>query len=261
MGLSVYIITFNNKGTLERALRSVMDLKDELIVVDSRSTDGTTEIAERYADRLYQLNTNDLREKYQFAQDMCQNEWVLFIDADEWIPKELKQEIRDALSKYNTFDGFVIRRRNFFLGREIRFGSWGSDKEIRLYRKEKGRWEGMLHAKVKVYGKVKKLKNFILHTPYHDLTEQINVINRYSSTYAMDLKKAGKNFSLPQLILRPFFRFFRDYIIKGGFLDGIPGLMIAVSTAYYVFMKQAKLYELQKLKADGKKAENSDCPQ
>ncbi|MCX7857628.1 MAG: glycosyltransferase family 2 protein [Deltaproteobacteria bacterium] len=240
------MIVFNNLATIERAIKSVMDLKDELVIVDSHSTDGTTEVVLKYADKLYQLDTTDLRKKYQFAQDSCNQDWVLFVDADEWLTNELKREIKEVVSNPKTeYDGYVIHRRNLYLGREIKFGGWYPDKEIRLYRKEKGRWEGGIHAKVVVQGKVGELKHKYMHTPYLNTAHQIQTINRYSEAYAWDLFKSQKRFNLFQMLTRPFFRFFRDYFFKRGFMDGIPGLIIAVSTMYYVFMKQGKLWEIE----------------
>lgn len=258
MGLSVYMITYNNIATVERAIQSVLDLKDELVIVDSHSTDGTTEIASKYADKLYHLETTSLKEKYQFAQDKCTHDWVLFIDADEWLSEELKREIREVVSGQSKedYDGFIIHRKNFYLGREIKYGGWYPDREIRLYKKEKGRWEGGLHAKVVVHGKVGKLKNFYLHTPYLSLGHQIITINRYSEAFARDQFDSNVKFSLFQMVSRPFFRFLRDYFLKMGFLDGVPGLIIAVSTSYYVFMKQAKLWEMEKSTSRGRILQN-----
>jgi hypothetical protein len=137
-----------------------------------------------------------------------------------------------------------------YLGREIKHGGWYPDHEIRLYRKEKGKWEGGLHAKIHVKGQIGALKNAYMHTPYVDTAHQIRTIDRYSEAYAGDLHSAGRPFRLVNMLLRPIFRFFRDYLFKGGFLDGIPGLIVAASTMYYVFMKQAKLWEKENRRAE-----------
>jgi hypothetical protein len=144
------------------------------------------------------------------------------------------------------YDGFLVERKNFYLGKLIRYGGWYPDHEIRLYRKDRGRWEGGLHAKVAVDGRVGKLKNYYMHAPYADISHQIKTVDRYSGAFAEDLKETGHSFHLLNMIFRPFYRFFRDYIIKGGFLDGVPGLIIVASTMYYVFMKHAKLWEMEK---------------
>jgi glycosyltransferase involved in cell wall biosynthesis len=243
--LSVYMITYNNGATIEKALQSVSGWADEVIVVDSHSTDGAQEIIQRYTERLFQYDTKDLREKYQYAQDQCSNPWVLFIDADEWLVHDIKAEISGIIQDQSPCNGFIVNRRNMYLGREIKYGGWYPDREIRLYRKEKGRWEGGIHAKITVDGKVDSLKNYYMHTPYADTAHQIRTIDRYSEAFAEDLRASGRRFHLFNMITRPLYRFFRDYILKRGFLDGIPGLIIVVSTMYYVFMKHGKLWEME----------------
>jgi glycosyltransferase involved in cell wall biosynthesis len=221
---------------------------DEVVVVDSHSADDTLEIAARYTDRIFQFDRNNFREKYQYAQDRCSNPWVLFIDADEWLTAGIRKEIEDIVRSDTPYAGFIAERRNIYLGREIKHGGWYPDEEVRLYRKEKGHWKGDLHAKVAIEGKVGRLKEYYMHTPYLSSSDQIKTIDRYSAEYAGDLYSAGRPFRLYNLIFRPLYRFFRDYIMKKGFLDGLPGLIIVVSTMYYVFMKQAKLWELEKTK-------------
>jgi glycosyltransferase involved in cell wall biosynthesis len=244
--LSVYMITFNNSATIARALDSVAGWADEVIVVDSHSPDGTADIALKYTQHVFHLDTTDLREKYQHAQDRCGNRWVLFIDADEWLTKDFREEVEDILASGSASDGYIADRRNIYLGREIKHGGWYPDREIRLYRKDRGGWEGGIHAKVHVEGKVGHMKNHYLHTPYADSAHQLRTIDRYSEAYARDLFAAGRSFHLANMLLRPIWRFFRDYIFKMGFLDGIPGIIIMASTMYYVFMKHARLWEMER---------------
>jgi glycosyltransferase involved in cell wall biosynthesis len=245
LSLSVYMITYNNGATIEKALQSVAGWADEIVVVDSHSADGVQEITQRYTEKLLQYDTKDLREKYQYAQDQCAHQWVLFIDADEWLTHDIKEEISSIIQGQSLYDGFIVNRRNMYLGREIKYGGWYPDKEIRLYRKEKGCWEGGIHAKITIDGKVGTLKHYYMHTPYADTAHQIRTIDRYSEAFAEDLRTSGKRFHLFNMITRPMYRFFRDYILKRGFLDGIPGLIIVASTMYYVFMKYAKLWEME----------------
>lgn len=244
--LSVYMITFNNSATIEKALASVAGWADEIVVVDSHSPDGTADIAARYTDRVLHYDTTDLRDKYQFAQDHCLNRWVLFIDADEWLTDTFKKEVEAIIRSGSSRDGYIANRRNIYLGREIKHGGWYPDREIRLYRKDKGGWRGGIHAKVHVEGQVGHLSGHYLHAPYADTAHQIRTVDRYSENYARDLFSAGRRFHLANMVFRPLFRFFRDYIFKMGFLDGIPGIIIMASTMYYVFMKHARLWELEK---------------
>jgi glycosyltransferase involved in cell wall biosynthesis len=241
--VSVYVLTSNNRRTIEPCLKSLA-WAEELVVVDSYSQDGTFEICQHYTDKTYQKKWEGHRAQYQHAADLTTREWVMFVDADEEVPLELVEEIRTVLRKEaSLFDGFFVCRRTYYLGKWIRYGGWYPDGEIRLYRKDKGRWEGGLHAKVVVEGKVGFLKSQYLHYTYKNISDQIQTIDRYSQIAAEDLSKSGKTFSLFKLIFHPPFRFLKEYLFKSGFRDGLPGLIIAVSTMFYVFIKYAKWWE------------------
>ena len=242
--VSVYVLTFNNRRTIERCLKS-LGWAEELVVVDSYSTDGTYEISKQYTGKVYQRKWTDHRDQYQYAADHTTKDWILFVDADEEIPEELAEEIRRVLrGKANDVVGFVVYRRTYYLGRWIRYGGWYPDYEIRLYRRDKGRWQGGLHAKVVVKGEIGALKNQYLHFTYRDISDQIQTIDKYSRIAAEDLLRNGEEFNLLKLLLHPPFRFIKEYLFKSGFRDGLPGLIIIVSTMFYVFIKYAKLWEL-----------------
>ena len=243
--ISVSIITKDNIRSIERALASVREWAAEIVAVDSGSTDGTLDVLERYADRVSFREWPGFREQYQYAQSLAENPWVFFIDADEEIPKELADEIRSLFGDGGpSCDGYIIHRKTFYLGRLIRHGGWYPDYEVRLYRKDKGRWEGGLHAKVTLEGKVGRMKQYLFHYSYKDISDQLRKVDLYSAVAADDMAKGKRSPSLIGLFFSPPFRFVRDYFFKLGFLDGLPGLIIAVSTAYYVFIKHAKLWEL-----------------
>ena len=244
ISVSVYILTFNNRRTIERCLKS-LDWADELVVVDSGSTDGTYEICQRHTDKLYRREFQGHRDQYQYAADLTTRQWIMFVDADEEVPPELVEEIGGMLkSRAEDVDGFFVCRRTCYLGKWIRYGGWYPDGEIRLYRRDKGRWEGGLHAKIVVGGKVSVLKNKYLHYTYRDISDQIQTIDRYSNIAAQDMAESGKKFSLLKLLFHPPFRFIKEYLFKSGFRDGLPGLIIVVSTMFYVFIKYAKLWEI-----------------
>jgi len=248
--VSVYVLTYNNRRTIERCLGS-LGWAQELVVVDSLSNDGTYELCKRYTDKVYQREWPGHRDQYQYAADLTTLEWIMFVDADEEVPQELAEEIRREISNgAGGFDGFVVYRRTYYLGRWIRYGGWYPDCEIRLYRRNKGKWEGGLHAKIAVEGKVGSLKNQYLHYTYRDLSDQIQTIDKYSGIAAMDLLSEGKRFSLFKLLFHPPFRFLKEYVLKSGFRDGIPGLIIIVATMFYVFIKHAKLWELIHVKKE-----------
>jgi len=252
--ISVYMITKDNIRTVEKALQSVVDWADEIVVVDSGSTDGTVETLKKYTDRVSHRDWPGFRDQYQHAQDLTKNQWVLFIDADEEIGPDLAGEIADLFTGGEPeADGYIAHRRTYYLGRLIKYGGWYPDFEIRLYRKDTGGWKGGLHAKVHVDGEVRELEHVYLHYNYRDIADQIRTVNLYSDIEAEEKDKANKEPSLFKMLLSPPFRFFRDYVLKRGFLDGIPGLIIAVTTSYYIFAKYAKLWERRRvMKSEGK---------
>lgn len=246
--LSVCMITFNNARTVENALRSVASWAPEIVVVDSFSTDGTFEIVRKYATFCEQRPWPGFRDQFNYCSSLARNDWVLFVDADEEISPELSEEIRLRLDRdAGAYDGYEVQRRTFFLGRWIMHGGWVPDRNIKLFRKSRGAYEGGLHASVKVSGRLGELTNHYRHYNYRDIADQIDTINRYSQTAARDMFQEGKRFSLVDLLLRPPIRFVKEYLVKGGFLDGIPGFVIAFSNCYYVFAKYAKLWELEHL--------------
>jgi glycosyltransferase involved in cell wall biosynthesis len=247
--ISVCMITFNNARTVEKALKSVLPWANEIIVVDSFSTDNTPGIAKNLANHFEQRQWPGHMDQYNYCIYKAKNEWIIFIDADEEISPELAREIMQRVeTDAGKYDGYIIHRRTFYLGRWIMHGGWVPDYEIRLFKKSMGAFKGGLHAKVVVQGKVGTLKNFYFHYNYKDIADQIDTINNYSDTAARDMIAAGRKFSLIDLILRPPFRFIKEYFFKRGFMDGMPGFVIALSTVYYVFIKYAKLWELQRPK-------------
>ena len=255
--VSVCMITYNNSRTVEKAFLSVASWASEIIVVDSFSTDNTYEIVKKYASYCEQRKWPGFRDQYNYCISKAINDWVIFIDADEEISSELALEISQLLEKENgIYDGYIAHRRNFYLGRWIMHGGWLPDYEIRLFRKSRGAFEGALHANVKVRGRVGELLHFFYHYNYKNIADQIDTINRYSETAAKDMQSEGKRFSFLDLLLRPLWRFIKEYLLKRGFLDGFPGFVIAVSTMYYVFVKYAKLWELEREMGKGDKGES-----
>jgi len=242
--VSVYVLTTNNRRTIERCLKS-LSWVEELVIVDSFSQDGTYEVCKQYTDKVFQRKWMGHRDQYQYAADLTTQKWIMFVDADEEIPQALVEEIRMELNgRAKDLGGYFVYRRTYYLGRWIRYGGWYPDGEIRLYRRDKGRWEGGLHAKLVVEGKIGVLKNKYLHYTYGNISDQIQTIDRYSKITADDLFKKGEKFSFSKLLFNPPFRFIKEYLFKSGFRDGLPGLVIIASTMFYVFIKYAKLWEL-----------------
>lgn len=246
--LSAYMLTHNNERTVERAIQS-LKFADEIIVVDSYSTDNTVDIVNKYTDKVIQRTWPGFRDQYQFAQDQCNHDWVVFIGGDEEISEELALEMQEAIQLNNEFpkdkqiQGFYVRRRTFYLNRWIVHGGWLSDQEVLLYRKSLSSWKGDLHAAVEVQGRTSQLSGYLHHYSYRNIEEQIHRINLISSRASDSLSHSGESMTLLHLIVIPPARFIKEYIFKLGFLDGMPGFIIAVNNCFYVFNKYAKLWE------------------
>lgn len=245
--ISVYVLTYNNERTIERCLKSVR-WADEVIVVDHYSTDRTPDICRRYTEHFYQKEWTNYRDEYNYAVTLASHDWVMFLDSDEEISKELAQEIREELAQNGgRWAGYGTPRMTYYLGRWIRHGEWYPDYTIRLYDRTQGRWEGRaLHPRIEVNGAIKRLTHDCLHYNYRDISDQIQTIDRYSEMAAQVLDEEHGKSGFLKMLLHPPFRFFRDYFLRRGFLDGLPGFIIAVSTLYYVFVKYAKLWERQR---------------
>lgn len=243
MPLSVTVITFNEEKNIGDALASVA-WADEIIVVDSQSTDQTLEIARHYSNNIIVRPWPGYAAQKQFASDQAQHEWVLSIDADERVTPELAQEIKAIINTNDqTVQGYQISRQNYYLGFAIKHSGWSPDYQMRLYRKDAGRWQGdFVHESVQVTGKTAQLKGKLDHYSIQSLIAHHERLNRYTSLAANDLLKRGKRIATLDLLLRPIMAFLRSYLFRLGFLDGIPGIFIAYFAAYYIFLKYAKAW-------------------
>ena len=246
--ISVAIITFNESSNIRRCIKSV-DFANEIIVVDSLSSDDTCEIAKSLGAKVINQKFLGHIKQKQLAVDSCSNEWILSLDADEELSDELRNEIMELLKTPFKYDAYIMPRVSFHLGRWIRHGGWYPDAKIRLFNKTKAYWGGYNpHDKVIVNGTVGKLKGDLQHYVFDDLRHNIDTNNSYSSIMANDLFKEEKSFSYIKLFLKPIGKFLETYIYKRGFLDGLPGFIIAVGASYSMFLKFAKLWEFTKVK-------------
>ena len=252
--LTVIIPTYNEEHNIEDCLKSVL-WADEIMVVDSFSTDRTVEIAKKYAHRILQHEYINSATQKNWAIPQASNEWVMIVDADERVTPELRDEILKELEN-PRFDGYYIGRRNFFLGFPLDHGGWSpkEDRNIRLFRKSVSRYEQReVHADVIVNGKVGYLENYLIHYTYRSLDDYFRKFDRYTTWAAMDIVKAGKRPNFVNLVLRPIGDFIKFYVIKGGFLDGLPGLIIALLSSYYVVVKYVKAWEIYVKESKNKK--------
>ncbi len=247
--LSLSIISLNEAKNIERCIRSV-PFADEIVVVDSGSTDGTADLARALGARVFIEEWRGFRAQKQRATDLCQNRWVLSLDADEALSPESAKELEALLASpdLEKNEGYTFPRLSWNLGRWIRHGGWYPDLQLRLYDRERASWQGgdKVHERVSAKS-VKRLANPIFHYPFPDLAEQVSTNNRYSTLGAEELSARGKRFSILKLIFKPISKFLETYLIKRGFLDGLPGFIIAVGAAYSVFLKFAKLWETERL--------------
>ncbi len=244
--LSVCIICRNEEKTIKRCLESLHWVQD-IVVVDSLSTDRTVEIAEHYTKRVFQREWPGYAEQKNFALSKAKEDWVLSLDADEAVSPALKDEISSVIQGA-ALNGYRIPRRSFYQGRWINHSGYYPDRQLRLVRRDSGRWiGGRVHERMAVEGVVGDLKNDILHYPYGGgITGQIKTINSFSTLLAKDMFDRGKRFHLHLLFIRPFFKFLEVYFWKGGLLDGLPGLIISISDAYAMFVRYVKLREIEK---------------
>ena len=248
--ISVCIICGNEINNIERCLKSVT-WADEIIVLDSFSTDGTFEVAKKYTDKVFKHKWLGYIGQKKLIADKATGPWILFVDADEEVSDNLRTEIEQMFSKPIPagINGFNCPRLVHYLDRWIWHGDWYPDMKLRLFRKEYGECGGEEpHDRIIVTGKVRNLKSPLNHYTYEDITDQISQINRFSSISA-DTKRSRRS-GLFGLLFHPLFRFIKCYFFKLGFLDGIPGLIIAGNVAFGTFAKYAKLWELKNVKRE-----------
>lgn len=249
--ISVYILTGCNSLTLERALKSVAGWADEIVIVDSLLEEKTAEIGRRYATKFVQQKWLGFRGQYKLGSDLCSHEWRMFIDADEELSAELREEIDRRLSGNSGAESaYAFPRKTYFLGKWIRHGNWGNDCEIRLYQKDRGYWGEGLHAAVETDDSVVRMKSVLYHYSFENIAHTLRTINNYSTTDAeIWAEKNGTPPNASEMLIRPFWRAFRSYFLKGGFLDGFPGIYVAAYEAIYAFFKYAKRWEKAHVKS------------
>ena len=243
--ISACIIVLNEEKNIRDCLESVK-WADEIVVVDAFSKDKTVSICKEYTDRVLQRKWTGFYDQVLFVVEAAQNPWILYIEADERISPELHEEIqREFSAKRVDWDGFSIPRLSQFLGGWIHHGSWYPDRLNRIFRKDKLNLIGPNpHLKMRVNGSVKKLKGNLLHYTAQDMGWFLNKMDNYTESIARVKHEQGKVCHWWDLIARPPVRFFKSYILKAGFLDGIRGFIIAVLGALYVFTKYTKLWHL-----------------
>jgi glycosyltransferase involved in cell wall biosynthesis len=246
--LSIIVITLNEETNIKGCLESAK-WADEIILVDSNSKDRTVEIAKTYTDKIYLTGDKSYTLKRNLAIEKASGDWIMWLDADERITDDLKNEITGVLDySERQFEVYLIGRKSFFINKFINHSGWYPDYGLRIFKKSTGIKfnDARVHEKILYEGKKGRLKCELLH--YTDLTFEhyISKLNSYTTSSALDLYDTGKKGSLIDIIFRPVFTFIKMYFLKMGALDGYTGLILCTLSSIHVFVKYSKLYFLNK---------------
>lgn len=247
--LSLAIITLNEENNIRRCIESA-SWADEIVVLDSGSTDATREVAASLGAKVFNEPWRGFTGQKNRLSELCSGDWILNLDADEALGEGLREEIESFLENVDSkkVQGLEFPRRSFHLGKWINHGGWYPDRQLRLYHRESAKWEGgALHERVQVEN-FERAKHCVRHWVFKDLADQVAANNRYSSLGAEVLVEKGKGFSLFLMLTKPLSKFLETYLFKRGFLDGMAGFVISVGAAYSMFLKYAKLYYMEKQK-------------
>ncbi len=244
--VSAIVVCYNEEENIGACLESLRWC-DEIVVVDSFSTDGTVEVCRRFTDRVIQKPWAGYRDQKAFAHSQATQDWVLLVDSDERVTSELREEIGQALAEdKGRYSGYALPRLVFYLNRWWWRGGWYPDYDVRLFRRERATWGGAdPHEKIIVEGKVRRLRHPLHHFSYRDIEDHIERINRFTSISSRELRTSGHSWRLADALFRPAGRVVRSYFLQRGFMEGFAGFYVAVTAAVYVFLKYAKLWELE----------------
>jgi glycosyltransferase involved in cell wall biosynthesis len=243
--LSVTIITLNEADHVEAAIDSAA-WADEIVLVDSGSTDGTPGLARAKGATVLSRQWSGYVDQKNYAASVATHDWIFSLDADERVSPALARELRELLAGDPPLHGYRVPRVTFHLGRWMRTTDFYPDLQTRLYDRRAARWRGRyVHESVAVDGAVGRLHHELEHYSYRNLRDHLDRINQYTTLAARQMHEAGRRAGAVDLLVHPPAAFFRNYVLRRGMLDGIPGLLLSTINAYSVFLKFAKLWELQ----------------
>ncbi len=250
MKVSAIVVCYNREHEIGPCLRSLR-WADEVVVVDSFSTDNTPAVARKYADRFYQRPYRFPGNQKNWAIDQTSHPWIVAIDSDEIVPEELRDEILRTLQS-PRFDNFRAYRKNYLFGREMKHGGWRTDTVAILFRKDRYRFlADAPHADVIPPGRHGLFRTRLIHYPHRSIDEFVLKSSNYASGTARKYFRAGRRGTAMKAFLHPCGNFLKNYLLRGGFLDGAPGLISAVLSSGYVAEKYARLWELEQTRGEG----------
>ena len=240
--VSVTIITLNEAANIRACLASVA-WADDVVVVDSGSTDGTADEARALGARVIVRDWPGYSAQKNFAAGEARHDWILSVDADERVTPELKAEVLRQVAANPAEAGFRVPRVTWHLGRWIRTTDWYPDYQLRLYHRARASWAArMVHESVTANGTVGRLAGELQHFAYRDLSHHFQTMDKYTTLAANEMRAAGRRATLFDLTMHPWATFMRNYVLRRGFMDGSVGFIVSVMNAYYVFLKFAKLW-------------------
>jgi len=246
MKLSVGLIVNNEERILGKTLDAIKDLADEIIIIDSGSTDSTIEIAKSKGAKVFLEEWKGFGPQKNSVIEKCSGEWILLIDADEVVSPELKEKIKEIIEK-NENKVYEINRCSVCFGKELKYGGWSNQYATRLWKKGSVKVsDNLVHEEFLTELPKEKIKEKIYHYTYLTLSDYIARFDRYTTLGAEEYLKRGKKASFFNIVINPFFKFVRMYILRLGFLDGLEGLIIAIFSGMYTMTKYFKLRELER---------------
>jgi len=244
--ITALTITSNAETTIRDCMESVKWCDEILVVVDPRSSDATARIVREYTGRVFENEFTSDGVQRNFAIPKASCEWILVVDSDEVITPQLRDDILKRLKDTSGNDAFYLRRIAYFLGKPIKHCGWGRENQLRLFRRDKARYdERRIHAGVQVKGRTGQINAFMLHNTIRDLKGYLDRFNDFTSWTASDLWDKGRRTGIAAILTRPAARFIKMYFFKLGFLEGMRGLLLCGFAAFNVFTKYAKLWEIQ----------------
>jgi glycosyltransferase involved in cell wall biosynthesis len=244
--VSAVVIAYNDEANIRGCLETLA-WTAEIVVVDSHSTDATEKISREFTDRVYHHEFKGFGQLRNEAVGHASHDWVFSLDTDERATAELRDEIRQLLDGRPDADAYFVPRKNYFLGRWIRYGGWYPDyRQPQLFNKRRFRYreDDLVHEGFELEGRVGYLQGHVLQVPFRDLRQFLRKMSRYSTLMAEQMAHRGRRFRTHQLVTHPIFTFLKMYGLRQGFRDGMPGLILSLLYAYYSFVKYAKLWEL-----------------